>query len=297
MISIIGVGRVGSAIGFLAASASLDDIILVNRNKNKAIGEALDIVNVVPTNSSISITGTDDFEYIADSKVIVIAVSAGKMVTDRADLLPHNVPIIKDISKNIEKYASDAKIVVITNPVDVITYCIIKESGLPTENVIGMGSSLDSDRFRYLLSKILQTNQSEIESMVLGEHGNSMVPIFSTAKFNGDIINLDENQMVRTTAELRNYWKPLTELKGASVFGAAKHSYDIVKAIVKNEKLRISSSVMVNGEYGVSDVCMGVPVIIDKNGAKIDEIPITESELNLLTDSAKIIKNNIKKLD
>ena len=228
--------------------------------------------------------------------MIVIAVSAGKMVADRTDLLPYNVPIIKEISKKIKKYANDAKVVVITNPVDVITYCVLKESGLPTENVIGMGSSLDSNRFRYLLSKILQTNPSKIKSMVIGEHGNSMVPIFSTVKFAGKSINLDENQMARTTAELRNYWKPLIELKGASVFGAAKHSYDIVKAIIKNEKLSVSSSVMVSGEYGLSDVCVGVPVIIDKNGAKIDKIDIAESELKLLIASSEIIKNNLEKL-
>ena len=283
--------------GFLAASASLDDIILVNRNKDKAIGEALDIVNVVPPGSSISITGTDDFEYITGSKVIVIAVSAGKIIADRADLLPYNVPIIREISRKIKKYANDAKVVVITNPVDVITYCVIKESGLPTENVIGMGSSLDSDRFRYLLSKILKTNQSKIDSIVLGEHGNSMVPIFSNAKFDDEPINLDENQMVQTTTELKNYWKPLTELKGASVFGAAKHSYDIVKAIIKNEKLKISSSVMVNGEYGLTGMCIGVPVVIDENGARIDEVDIAKSELNLLNVSSDVIKNNIKKLE
>ena len=250
----------------------------------------------MPPNSSISITGTDDFEQIAGSKVIVITVSAGKIIADRADLLPHNIPIIKEISKKIKEYAIDAKVVVITNPVDVITYCVLKESGLPVENVIGMGSSLDSDRLRYLLSKILETNQSKIKSLVIGEHGNSMVPIFSNAQFDGNQINLDENQMVQTTTELRNYWKPLTELKGASVFGAAKHSYDIVNAIIKNEKLKISSSVMLNGEYGLSGMCMGVPVVIDKNGAKIDEVDITEPELKLLKASSEIIKNNMKKI-
>lgn len=269
----------------------------MNRNKNKALGEALDITNTISPNSSISITGTDDFEYIAGSKVIVIAASAGKILADRADLLPYNVPIVKEISKKIKKYASDAKVIVVTNPVDVISYCILKESGLPRENVIGMGSSLDSDRFRYLLSKLLRTDQSKIESIVLGEHGDSMVPIFSTAKFDGRPINLDKNQMGQTTTELRNYWRPLRELKGASVFGAAKHSYDIAEAIVKNEKLRVSSSVMVKGEYGLSDICIGMPVVIDNNGAAvIDEIKVNDTELKLLKVSAEIIKNNIKQI-
>ncbi len=270
---------------------------MVNRNKTKAVGEALDIVNTIPQNSSISVTATDNFEYIAGSEVIVVSVSAGKIIADRADLLPYNIPIVKEISRKIKKYANNAKVVVITNPIDVITYCILKESNLPRENVIGMGSSLDSDRFRYLLAKILQINQSKIDAIVLGEHGNSMVPIFSTAKFDGNPINFDKNKIEQTTIEVRNYWKPLTELKGASVFGAAKHSYDIVKAIVKNEKLKISSSVLVEGEYGLSGLCIGVPVIIDKHGATITKgINMNESESKSLKISAEIIKNNIKKI-
>ncbi|MEO9306716.1 MAG: lactate dehydrogenase [Nitrososphaera sp.] len=296
MISIIGAGKVGSAIGFLSASTSLDDIVLVNRNKNKAMGEALDIVNVVPKNSTISVTGTDDYENIAGSQVVVITVNAGKIVTDRSDLIQYNIPIIKDISKKIERYASNAKVIVITNPVDVITYCILQESGLSVKNVIGMGSSLDSDRFRYAISKTLHTNQSGIESIVLGEHGNSMVPIFSTVKLDGKAIHFDKNQMTDITNEVRNYWRPLTELKGASVFGAAKHSYDIIKAIMKNESLEVPSSVMLHGEYGISDVCMGVPLVINKNGASIKEIDLDDSEHDMLVKSSNVIKNNIKKI-
>ena len=229
--------------------------------------------------------------------MIVITASAGKIITDRTDLLPYNIPIAKEISKKIKKYANDAKVIVVTNPVDVITYCILKESGLPRENVIGVGSSLDSDRFRYLLSKLLRTNQSKIDGIVLGEHGNSMVPIFSAAKFNGKTIHLEKNQINQTTSDLRNYWKPMKKFKGASVFGAAKHSYDITKAIINNEKLKVSSSVLVNGEYGWTDVCMGVPVIIDKKGvSKIEEINIDKSELKSLCASAEIIKKNIKKI-
>ena len=296
MISIIGAGRVGSTIGFLVAAASLDDVVLVNRNKNKAIGEALDIVNVVPRNSSISVTGTDDFEYASGSDVIVIAVGAGKIIDDRSDLIPYTVPIIHEISKKISRYSSNAKVIVVTNPVDVITHYILKETGLLPKNIIGMGSSLDSDRFRYLLSKVLHTDQSKVESLVLGEHGNSMVPIFSTAKFNGKPVNLDENQITSITNDVRNYWKPLINLKGASVFGAAKHSYDIIHAIIKNEKLRVPASVMVQGEYGISDVCVGVPVSVDTAGALIEEIDLDNDELNSLKISADVIKNNIKKI-
>ncbi|MEK6834624.1 MAG: lactate dehydrogenase, partial [Thermoproteota archaeon] len=211
MISIIGAGRVGSAVGFLAATTSLDDIVLVNSTKNKAIGEALDITNAIPEVSPISVIGTDDFELIRDSKVVVITASRGRITTTRTDLLAANVPLAKEIAQKIRKYNDGAKIVIVTNPLDVVTYVVLKETGFPRESVIGMGSSLDSNRFRYLLAKSLDVNMSKIEGMVMGEHGDSMVPIFSTAKCDEKPVlsMLEQNETARITEELRNYWKLL----------------------------------------------------------------------------------------
>ncbi|MEK6877332.1 MAG: lactate dehydrogenase, partial [Thermoproteota archaeon] len=143
----MGAGRVGSAVGFLAATTSLDDIVLVNSTKNKAIGEALDITNAIPEVSPISVIGTDDFELIRDSKVVVITASRGRITTTRTDLLAANVPLAKEIAHKIKKYNDNAKIVIVTNPLDVVTYVVLKETGFPRESVIGMGSSLDSNRF------------------------------------------------------------------------------------------------------------------------------------------------------
>jgi len=294
MISIIGAGRVGSALGFLIAATSLDDLVLVNRSKNKAVGEALDITNTIPQGSSVSVIGTDDFESIKGSKVIAITASMGEIKADRTDLLIHNIPLIKEISVNLKKYADDAKIVIVTNPIDVVTYYALKETGFRRENIIGMGSSLDSARFRYLLAKMLGENQSLVEGIVLGEHGASMVPIFSAAKFDGKAIRLDNRQIAEITTEVRNYWKYLREFKEASVFGAAKNTFDIIKAIIHDEKLNVPASVLLNGEYGLKDVCLGVPLTIDKRGVdKIEEIKLEKSELESLGKSAKTITNNI----
>src|SRR3972149_833384 len=300
MISIIGAGRVGSAVGFLAASTVLDDIVLVNSTKNKAIGEALDITNAIPEGSTISVIGTDDFELIRDSKVVVITASKGKITTTRTDLLAANVPLAKEIAQKIRKYNDSAKIVIVTNPLDVITYAVLKETGFPRESVIGMGSSLDSSRFRYLLAKSLDTNMSQIEGMVMGEHGDSMVPIFSTAKYDEKPVlsMLEQNETARIAEELRNYWKLLKTFKEASVFGAAKNAVDIVKAIIHDEKLKISASILLEGEYGLSDVCLGMPVTIGKTGvAKINKIDLEWSELKSLNDSAEVIRNNIVKIN
>ena len=299
IISIIGAGRVGSAVGFLAASTALDDIVLVNSTKNKAIGEALDITNAIPECSQISVIGTDDFELIKDSKVIVITASKGKITTTRTDLLTANVPLAKEIAQKIRKYNDNAKIVIVTNPLDVVTYTILKETGFPRESVIGMGSSLDSSRFRYLLAKSLNTNMSKIEGIVMGEHGDSMVPIFSTAKCDEKpILNmLEQSETARITEELRNYWKLLKRFKEASVFGAAKNALDIVKAIVHDEKLKTPASILLEGEYGLSDICLGISVTIGKNGvAKINKLDLDRSELKSLNDSAQIIRNNLMKI-
>jgi len=299
MISIIGAGRVGSAVGFLAASTALDDIVLVNSTKNKAIGEALDITNAIPEGSPISVIGTDEFELIRDSKVVIISASKGKITTNRTDLLAANVPLAREIAQKIRKYNDNAKIVIVTNPLDIVTYTVLKETGFQRESVIGMGSSLDSSRFRYLLTKSLGANQSKIDGIVMGEHGDSMVPIFSNAKYDKKpVLNrLDQNEIARIREELRNYWKLLKTFKEASVFGAAKNAFDIAKAIVRDEQLQIPASVLLEGEYGLSDVCLGVPVTIGKSGvAKIDKLDLDWTELKSLNDSAEIIRNNIIKI-
>jgi malate dehydrogenase len=208
--------------------------------------------------------------------------------------------LAKEIAHKIKKYNDNAKIVIVTNPLDVITYTVLKETGRPRESVIGMGSSLDSSRFRYLLAKSLGVNISKIEGMVMGEHGDSMVPIFSTAKYDEKLVLsvLDQSKITRITEELRNYWKLLKTFKDASVFGAAKNTFDIVKAIIQDEKLQISASVLLEGEYGIYDVCLGVPMTINKSGVtKINEIDLGRSELKSLDDSAKVIRNNVAKIE
>jgi len=293
LISIIGSGRVGSAIAFLAASTSLDDIHLVNRHKDKALGQALDISSAIPADSKISVVGTD-YSDIRNSEVVVISASTGTYLTGRTEMMSEQIKMIRDIAKKIKKYAPDSKILMITNPLDVLTYVFLKETNLPRDKVIGVASSLDSARFRYLLARELITTQSEIKNaVVLGEHGDSMVPIFSVAKWQDTPVLelLDNNKVEKITRDLRFYWKDIRELKGPSFFGIAKNTVDVIKSIINNEELSIPASVMLEGEYGLSDVCMGVPVRINKDGViNIEEIKLTKSECNLLCHSADTIR-------
>ncbi len=262
------------------------------------MGQALDISNAVPENSPITVVGTD-YSEIKNSEVIVISASVGTYMKSRMDILSEQIIMIRDIANKIKSYAPDAKILVISNPVDILTYVFQKEIELPRESVIGVSSSLDSARFRYLLARELDVKSSEIKNaLVLGEHGDSMVPIFSVARLNSKPVleMLDTTKVQRITKDLQDYWKTLRRLKGPSVFGIAKNTIDIVKAIIKNEDISVSASVLLKGEYDLSDVCLGVPVKINKKGiVEIQQIKLEKSEIELLDRSAKAIRSYITK--
>jgi malate dehydrogenase len=296
MISIIGSGRVGSAIAFLIASNSIDNIQLVNRHKEKALGQALDISNAIPQTSQFSIVATD-YSEIKNSDIIVISASTGTYTANRTELLSDQVQMIKDIARQIKQHAKNSKVLIVSNPVDVLTYYFQKESGFPRERVLGVASSLDSSRFRYLIARELNTNQSEIENaLVLGEHGDSMVPIYSLVKWKGrQILDIfDEEQIHKIKGDLIFYWKILREYKGPSIFGIAKNSFDIIKALIQNNEISVPVSILLNGEYGIFDVSLGVPANITKNRTVIQEITLIDSELDSLQKSAQTIKEYIK---
>lgn len=186
----------------------------------------------------------------------------------------------------------------VSNPVDILTYVFHKEANLPNSKVIGMGSSVDSNRFQYLLSKELKVTSSKItNALVLGEHGNSMVPLFSLAKHNGEsILNLlDENQIQSITKNLQNYWRILRQYGIRSIHGVAKETFEITNSILKNKELIFPASVMLNGEFGINDVCMGVPIKLKKDGTiEIQEIDLSTFELKKLKQSAETIRKSLK---
>ncbi|MEK6980167.1 MAG: lactate dehydrogenase [Thermoproteota archaeon] len=300
MISIIGSGRVGASIAFLCISNSLDDVLLVNRTKSKAIGEALDISNAIPENSNVSIHGTDDFSKISGSDIVVITASTGIYLKNRTEMMDTQVKMIKEIANQIKKYCPLAIMLIVSNPLDVLTFVFQKETQLSRNKVIGIASSLDSSRFRYLLSEKFKIKQSQItNALVMGEHGDSMVPVFSRVKINEknalEIINEVEKKVIST--EIQNYWKSLRLFKSRSQFGIAKNTFDVIRSIIKNDELVTSASIVLNGEYGEKDVSMGIPVKINKNGVKeIIEIKLNESESKLLKISAQTIRDYIKSL-
>ena len=297
MISIVGTGRVGASIAFLCAANALDDVLLLNRTRNKAIGESLDVSNAIPPTSKFSVHGTDDYAELAGSDIVIISASIVSYTKDRTENKKPQVDMVKEIAEKIKQYCPSAIVLMISNPPDVLTYFFQKESGFSRFKVIGVASSLDSSRFRYFISEKLSVPHSSISNaLVLGEHGDTMVPIFSNVTIDGKPITsmINDAEKNYITFDIRNYWKTLRNYKSRSQFGIAKNAYDVINAIVNAQELSIPASVVLEGEYGENDVAMGVPVKINQSGiAEIQKIELDESELSMLKESAKKIRSDI----
>jgi len=278
----------------------LDDVLLVNRNENKAIGESLDISNAIPSDSEFSIRGTSDYSKIIGSKIVIITASTGVYLKNRYENMVSQVNTIRDIAKKIKQYCPNAIVLLISNPLDVLTYVFQKETSFSRFKVIGIASSLDSSRFRYLISEKFSISQSLISNaLVLGEHGDSMVPIFSGVYVDGNRLSsmLDVDGKITMTNEIRNYWKKLRIYKSRSQFGIAKQTYDVIESILNSKEILIPASVVLEGEYGENNVAMGIPVKINKNGvSEIQTLDLDESESQLLRESSQKIKNQLKSI-
>ena len=296
MISIVGSGRVGTSIGFLCVSNGLDDVLLVNRDKRKAIGEALDVASAIPATSKFTIRGTDDYSQISGYDIVVITASVGVYMKDRTENIVLQVKMIKEIAQKIKQYCSSAIILIVSNPLDVLTYFFQKETAISRFKVIGIASSLDTSRFRYLLSEKLSVPQSSISNaIVLGEHGDSMVPVFSAVTVGGNPLFSMIDSRDTITDDVRNYWKKLRNFKSRSQFGIAKNTFDVIDSIVHKKEIIIPASVVLEGEYGESDVAMGVPVRIDQNGvSEIQKIKLDDTESSSLKKSSEKIRNHIQ---
>jgi malate dehydrogenase len=296
LISIVGSGRVGASVAFLCVSNGLDDILLVNRNKDKAIGEALDIASAIPANSKFSIRGTDDYSQLSGSDIVVITASVGVYMKDRTENIELQVKMIKEIAEKIKRYCPSAIVLIVSNPLDVLTYFFQKESNFSRFKVIGIASSLDTSRFRYYISETLSVPQSSISNaLVLGEHGDSMVPVFSGVTVGGNPLFSMIDSRDSITEDVRSYWKKLRNFKSRSQFGIAKNTFDVINSISHKKEISIPASVVLEGEYGENDVAMGVPVKIDQNGiSEIQKVKLDDTESSSLKKSSEKIRNYIQ---
>ncbi len=299
-VTIVGAGNVGSTCAdAIAFKRIASEVVLLDIKENFAEGKALDMMqtsSLLGFNTKI-VGSTNDYSKTAESDVVVITSGIPrKPGMTREELIGVNAGIVKTVTNNILEYSPKAVIVIVSNPMDTMTYLTLKESGLPKNRIIGMGGALDSARFRTYLSMALQKPSNDIHGMVIGGHGDTtMIPLIRLASYNGINISelLEENKLAKVAADTMVGGKTLTGMLGTSAWYApgAAVSY-LVDSILNDQKRIIPCSVYLEGEYGQSDICIGVPVIIGKNGwENILELDLDSNEKDLFTKSADAVRN------
>jgi malate dehydrogenase len=302
-VSIIGAGNVGASTARLIAQKELADVVLVDIVEGLPQGKALDILASGPIEGFDSkIIGTNSYQEIKNSKVTVITAGlARKPGMSRLDLLEKNHRIVKSIIQNIVDTAPETIIVMVTNPLDVMTYVAFKESGFKSSHVLGQAGVLDSSRFRSFIAMELGVSVEDVQSMVLGGHGDSMVPLprYTTVSgipvtelLSSDVIERLINRTRKAGAEI------IAHLKTSSAYySPAAAIGQIVESILKDKKRIVPASSYLNGEYGLKNVYVGVPVKLGSQGVEeIIELELTEDELKALQRSAAIYVEAIKTL-
>lgn len=299
-VTVVGAGAVGATTADNIARKELaTELVLLDIKEGVAEGKAQDMMQTAALlGFDTKITGsTNDYSKTAGSSVVVITSGLPrKPGMTREELIGVNAGIVKGVAENILKYSPDAIIIVVSNPMDTMTYLALKSTGLPKNRIIGMGGALDSARFKYQLSQHLGASPADLNALVVGGHGDTtMIPLIRFATWNSVPVTkfLSDEQQQQIVNDTMVGGATLTKLIGTSAWyapGAA--SAAMVEAIVRDEKKLFSASVSLNGEYGQKDICLGVPVIIGKNGwEKILDFNLSAEEQELFNKSADAVRN------
>ena len=298
-VTVIGAGNVGATCAnVLAFNKIASEVVMLDVKEGVAEGKAMDMMQTVQTlGFETSIVGvTNDYEKTANSDVIVVTSGIPrKPGMTREELIGVNANIVKGVAQSCLKYSPDAIFVIISNPMDTMTYLTLKATGLPKNRVIGMGGALDSSRFKYYLSKSLNVNPAQVEGSVIGGHGDTtMIPLKRLATYNGVPVSslLDAAALDKVVADTMVGGATLTGLLGTSAWYApgAAGAY-VVESIVKDYKRMITSCVYLDGEYGQKDICIGVPAVLGRNGVEqILDVQLNAEEKELFAKSADAVR-------
>ena len=306
-VTVIRAGSVGSTIAYtLSVMGIADEIVMIDINENKVLGEALDIRQGLPFCSTKSVYAGGYAEAENSDIVVITSGVPRKAGQTRLELAQVNVDILKGIMTKITKYAPDAIYLLVANPVDILTYCTIKLSGFPAGRVLGSGTVLDTARLKYHLGQQLCVDSRSIHAFIIGEHGDSELAVWSSANvsgidledFHGLCSSCREVSFNQTYENVRDSAYEVIERKGATYYGIAMAVTKIVLAIIRDEHSVLPVSGYVDGHYGLSDLCIGVPSIVGSNGIeKVLDIPLNEEENERLINSVKTLKKVISELD
>lgn len=303
-VTIVGAGAVGASCAeYIAIKDFASEIVLLDIKEGVAEGKAMDLMQTASLNGFDSkIVGvTNDYSKTAGSDVVVITSGIPrKPGMTREELIGINANIVKEVSSNLIKHSPDTVMIVVSNPMDTMTYLVHKTTGLPKGKIIGMGGALDSARFKYNLSQALECPPSDVDGMVLGGHSDTgMIPLSRLATRNSLPVSafLSEERLIQVAEDTKVGGATLTKLLGTSAWyapGAAVSA--LVQAIACDQKKMFPCSALLEGEYGLNDLCIGVPVILGKDGLeKIVEIELNDAEKAKMKESAEGVKktNNL----
>lgn len=299
-VSIIGGGNTGATLAFIVAQQELADVVLIDRPQSEkpAQGKALDILESSPIfGFDVNINASSDYEATTNSDVVVITAGvARKPNMSRDDLVQTNEQIMKDVTEQIVKYSPDCKIIVLTNPVDAMTYTVYKTSGFPKERVIGQSGVLDTARYQTFIAQELNVSVKDVKGLVLGGHGDTMVPLVHSTNVNGiavrellasDVLDKIVERTKQGGAEIVNLLG-----NGSAYYAPAAALYSMIEAIIKDQHRLLPTITLLEGEYGYNDIYLGVPTVLGANGIeKIIELELDEYEKEQLQDSAESVMN------
>jgi L-lactate dehydrogenase len=308
-IAIIGAGNVGSTFAFsLMISGLAREIVLIDKNELLAKGECMDLNHGLSFAHPTKIYAAG-FEGCKDADIVVITAGANqKPGQSRIDLVQANLVIFKDIIPAITKYAENTIIVVITNPVDILTYVTLKISGFPANRVLGTGTVLDTARLKYMISEKCRVDPSNIHTYIIGEHGDTELPIWSNATIAGMAIETyctdyaqiynAKNVLSEIFEKVKNSAYQIIKAKGATNYSIALSMLKITRSILRNENSILPVSTLITDYYGISDVCISIPSIVNLNGVEqYLKLELSDHEQELFKHSADTLQKIIKTID
>jgi malate dehydrogenase len=298
-ITVIGAGRVGSSVALNCSLRELGDTLLLDIVEGLPQGEAMDINHQLAERGIDCIAqGSNNYEDMRGSDFVIVVAGVGrKPGMTRMDLLKTNADIVMAVCDKIKSYAPNAKVIVVTNPLDPLTYFVLKSLGGKRTQIMGMGGMLDLSRFKEHISTITGISRNSVQAMVISEHGENMLPLVRFSSLSG--IPLTEFISAEQSEDLTNKTKKIAaeviSLKGATVYAPGSAVSTMVESIVKNKKTILPVSALLEGEYGYHDVCIGVPCILGHDGAeKIIELKLNENEMKVFDLGVQSVKNAIK---
>ncbi|WP_368503395.1 L-lactate dehydrogenase [Alkalihalophilus sp. As8PL] len=302
---LIGAGSVGASYAFaLLNQGFVRDLVIIDLNHGKAEGDAIDLLHGMPFSSPMNIWA-GSYEDCKDADLVVNCAGANQGPGEtRLDLLEKNAKTFKVITESVMKSGFKGIFLIATNPVDVLTYATWKYSGLPAHRVIGSGTVLDTARFRYALADKFQVDARNVHGYILGEHGDSSLPVYSHVTIGGkplkdyqDPNKPEGKELDELFVSVRDAAYDIIQKKGSTYYGIAMGLARITKAIIKNENAVLPVSSLLEGEYGQQDVCIGVPAIINSSGIReIVELNLTDQEQQQFDQSAEVLKQSIHQI-